>query len=462
MSEAGNAGTLLRMGQRLMTGTSQLPCEVEGLLGSGGQGEVYRAQLAGRAVALKWYLPHSATIEQRQIIESLVRTGPPDRRFLWPEELVTAESFGSAGGAGDPGSAAGAVGPTGFGYIMPLREERYRSIVHLMKRRVEPTFRALITAGLGLADSYLQLHSKGLCYRDISFGNVFFDPENGDVLICDNDNVGVDGQVRAGVLGTPRFMAPEVVRGEALPSTQTDLYSLSVLLFYLLLVHHPLEGAREAAIRCLDLPAMTHLYGTDPLFIFDPHNDSNRPVAGLHDNALAFWPLYPQFLRDLFTRAFTEGISDPLQGRVRESEWRAALARVRDSLLECAGCGAENFYDARTYQTTGHSGRCWACDTPIVPPARIRVGRHVVMLTPQSALYPHHLDEHRLYDFARPAATVSRHPTDPTVLGLTNLSDEKWVVLSVGGATEVPPGRSVRLASGLRIQFGRAEGEVRV
>ena len=76
---------------------------------------------------------------------------------------------------------------------MPLRDPRYKGIVGLMKRRVEPTFRALATAGLELAHSFLELHVQGLCYRDISFGNVFFDPQSGDVLICDNDNVTIDG-----------------------------------------------------------------------------------------------------------------------------------------------------------------------------------------------------------------------------------------------------------------------------
>jgi serine/threonine protein kinase len=103
---------------------------------------------------------------------------------------------------------------------MQLRPERYKGIVDLMKRRIEPTFRALATAGIELAHSFLALHAKGLCYRDISFGNVFFDPDTGDVLICDNDNVTVDGSATSGVLGTPRFMAPEVVRGEAMPSMQ--------------------------------------------------------------------------------------------------------------------------------------------------------------------------------------------------------------------------------------------------
>jgi serine/threonine protein kinase len=152
------------------------------------------------------------------------------------------------------------------------------------------------------------------------------------VRICDNDNVAVTGTAGGGVLGTPRFMAPEIVRGEARPSTDTDLFSLAVLLFYMFALNHPLEGQKEAEIRCFDLPAMNKLYGFEPRFIFDPDDDANRPVPGYHDNALLFWPLYPPFLRDLFTRAFTAGLRDPKNGRVRESEWRKAFVQLRDAI----------------------------------------------------------------------------------------------------------------------------------
>ncbi len=241
-----------------------------------------------------------------------------------------------------------------------------------MKRRIAPSFRALTTAGLDLAHSFLQLHAKGLCYRDISFGNVFFEPDTGDILICDNDNVTVDGTASASVLGTPRFMAPEIVRGEALPSSQTDLFSLAVLLFYMFMVHHPLEGKKEASIKCFDLPAMTQLYGVAPVFVFDPADKSNRPVPGYHDNALAYWPLYPQFVRDLFTRSFTDGLRDPQHGRVRESEWRAALVRLRDAIVYCPRCSVQNFYDAETLQASGQPALCWSCANPIGLPPRIR------------------------------------------------------------------------------------------
>src|SRR6185437_12608929 len=275
---------ILKPGQQVRTSSSRSNCIVEKFLGSGGQGEVYQTKLDGKPVALKWYYPTSATPDQQKALETLIKIGAPSDRFLWPAELAIASAT------------------TGFGYVMPLRDRRYRSIVDLMKRRIEPSFRALATAGLELSHSYLQLHTKGLCYRDISFGNAFFDPNTGEILICDNDNVAIDNQSRSAIYGTPRFMAPEIVRGDAVPSTQTDLFSLAVLLFYMFVMHHPLEGKKELAIKCLDLPAMKKLYGTEPVFIFDPADDSNAPDPNHQRNPLVFWAIYPKFLRELFTR----------------------------------------------------------------------------------------------------------------------------------------------------------------
>jgi eukaryotic-like serine/threonine-protein kinase len=442
-----DVGEILTSGQRLTLESSRAECVVLDFLGGGGQGEVYRAGLGAREVALKWYLPGCATPQQRASLELLIRKGSPNERFLWPIELVSSAAL------------------TGFGYIMPLREPRFHSIADLMKRRIDPSFRALATAGFELAHSFLHLHSLGFCYRDISFGNIFFDPHSGEVLICDNDNVTVDGDRAGGVLGTPRFMAPEVVRGDALPSTQTDLFSLAVLLFYLLLVHHPLEGRRELAIHSFDLPAMTKLYGTDPLFIFDPQDRSNEPVPGYHDNALLSWPTYPGFLRELFTRSFTDGLRNSEHGRVREGEWRAAMVRLRDSILYCRHCGTENFYDGDALRARkGDAGACWSCREPIRLPFRLRIARAVVMLNHDTRLFPHHLDEQRPNDFSVAVAEVAKHPDHAAVWGLRNTSREKWSFSSCAhpSPVEVPPGRSVRLEAGVRINFGKVEGEVRI
>jgi eukaryotic-like serine/threonine-protein kinase len=347
---------------------------------------------------------------------------------------------------------------------MDLRKPQYKTLVDLMKGRVQPKIRSIATAGFQLADSFLQLHSRGLCYCDISFGNVFFNPDTGDILICDNDNVATNG-AEVSIGGTQRFMAPEIVVGQARPSTQTDLYSLAVLLFYMLLIHHPLEGKKEAGIRCLDAPAMNLLYGSGATFIFDPQDRSNEPMPGYHDNALMFWPIYPQFLRDLFTKAFTSGIRDPQNGRVRESEWRGAMIRLRDSIVYCPHCGQENFYDPDALkQANGKMNPCCDpdCNKDIRLPPRIRIDKNIVMLNHDTKLFPHHIND-PLFDFSAPIAEVSRHPTDPNLWGIKNLSNQKWVCTNIAGELkEVEPGRSIPMAEGTKINFGRAEGEIRV
>ncbi len=410
------------------------------LLGSGGQGEVWLSSLDGKDVAVKVYHRHTATPTQRTVIERLVKAGPPARYFLWPLSIVDDEAAGT------------------YGYAMELREPRFRASEDFMARRIEPSFRALLTAAWQLADGFLQLHSQGLCYRDISFGNVFLDPHTGDIRVCDNDNVDISGSPTGGVLGTPRFMAPEVVRREAAPSDQTDRYSLAVLLFYLLMGGHPLDGAREAKIRCLDVPALEKLYGFDPLYIFDPSDRSNAPVPGIHDNPLAFRGLYPAVIREYFERSFTEGLHYPNK-RVRESEWRKVFSRARDSILYCSGCQAENFHDAELLRAAG-SQQCWSCSKALILPPRIRIGSDIVLLNRDTRLFSHHIGQPGATDEA--IAEVVQNPQNASLFGLKNLTIEAWTVTKPDGSiVDVAPGRTAPIIQGNKINFGPTIGEIR-
>jgi len=417
-------------------------CVVEKFLGSGGQGEVYEVSLQGQSYALKWYYPKMATAEQKSGLENLIRIGAPNNKFLWPKFLLTHPDNNT------------------FGYIMPLRSPQYKGINDLMRRRVEPSFKALTLAGVHLANSFLKLHAKGLCYRDISFGNLFFDPVTGDIQICDNDNVTTNLDPFVSVLGTPRFTAPEIVRGEAHPSTSTDLFSLAVLMHYMLFVHHPLEGAQEAKIHAFDLPAMTKLYGKNPIYIYDPINITNRPVPGLHDNAIEFWKTYPTFIKQVFIDAFTTGLNP--NTRVMETVWRDNMARLRDSLVYCS-CGAENFHDSTKYDATGRTTICWSCGKPTILPPRLKVGRFLIMLNADTMLYPFHVDNSIGCEYNTPIAKVSQHPTNKNQLGLQNLTPDKWTVTTPNGSmTDVLPGKNVSLNNGIKIHFGRTEGEIKI
>ncbi|HLK66466.1 MAG TPA: hypothetical protein VKU19_23695 [Bryobacteraceae bacterium] len=430
----------LPVGRELTAVYSRKPVIVEDLLGGGGQGQVFKVRFDGGRFALKWYntayLPMDPTLRDR--LEKSIEAGPPNNQFWWPFELVTAPREPS------------------FGYIMPLREPGFESLVDYRWGRIRASFPPIILACFHLADSFLRLHAKGLCYKDISFGNVFFQPRSGEIRICDIDNVDVNGRPGA-IMGTPGFIAPEVLRGEGVPSTQTDLHSLAVMLFQLLMKGDPLDGMR--GVGPFDEAMRMRLYGLDPLFIFDPADLSNAPVPGEQDSVVIAWGLYPQFIRDLFTRAFTSGLCDPLNGRVRESEWREAMSRLYDSLFSCSRCGAIAFYDLQLLrQTGGKPNPCWGCGQEPPLPPRLRFGSHVVVLAGHTRLFCHHLSRQRGYDFDSPLATMV-----DSLAGLRNLSTEKWVIKHPSGSfMDVPPGGVAPLANGAKLFFGAVEGEVRM
>lgn len=411
-------------------------------IGDGGQGEVYRVEYNGdKEYALKWYFPQNATNEQIEILKVLVKIGPPDHRFLWPLDIVQHPEK-----------------PELFGYVMPFRQARFKNATGMLSRKIEPSFYALLTACYQLADSFLQLHSKGLAYRDISINNIFIDPVTGDVLICDNDNVAYENTVYSGVSGTPKYMAPEIVRKETQPNRYTDLYSLSVLLFYLCYIAHPLDGKKEASIRAFDEAAQRKLYGFEPLYIFHPTDKSNEPDPEFHANAWAFHEVLPQSLKSVFEKAFTEGLHEPAK-RVEESVWRGLFVKLRDNIVQC-GCGADSFYDISRVKQ-GMETKCWSCGEAVSIPARMRLNGEIVILNNHIKLYSHHTSG-ILYDFNKPTAEISEHPT-LKIKGLKNVSDDIWFVTKPDNSVlQVPPGRTFALENGFIVKFGLVKAEIKV
>ncbi|MGW5278154.1 protein kinase domain-containing protein [Streptomyces collinus] len=432
----------------MLDGGTRLPAEngdgveVVGLLGAGGQGEVYRVRTPDGERALKWYYPTCATGAQQAIVRELVARDFADDRFLWPEAYVP-EHRGS------------------FGYLMGVRPDRFKGLPALFRRQLRTSQRALLTACLYTVEAYQALHSRGIAYRDISWGNIFFDPATGDVLVCDNDNAVVEGDA-TGISGTMEFMAPELVRGDpgASPGVQSDLHSLAVLLFMLLMNHHPLKGRRELGIHCLDEAAERKLYGRDPLFVFDPADDSNAPDPMEHATVLATWDAAAGRLQELFRRSFTVGLRDPA-ARVRESEWRDALRAVLDSVVECASCGRQNMTEPGENPPPR---ACWGCGAALVLPPRLTVTtppprtEHHIRLRRGARVQEHHLPpepaRHDCSDAALVAELVE-HPKQPGRFGLANRSALTWTgTRSDGTAQKVEPGQTVPLRSGLELDLG--------
>lgn len=431
-------------GTGFVTTHSGRPGVLRDVLGAGGQGAVYAVECEGARLALKWYHPHvlNVDVSLRDRLTRAVHRGPPDNTFLWPMDFVEIR------------------GQPSFGYLMPLRASHLRCMRDLIARppqRLELDLATRLTVCVRIAESMLALHAKGFCYQDINFGNVFLDAETGEVCICDNDNVDVDG-IPGGVYGTRKFMAPEVVRREALPSTRTDLFSMAVLFFYVLIGWHPLEGRREAELPMLDAASELALYGTAPRFIFDPDNAANGPVPGYHDGVVARWRTLSGPLQALFVRAFGIGLMSP-EARVLETEWIAAMAQAMTAIQRCPSCGNEHMFDPRAPR--GAARACVACRHPLPEPAHLLIGRQAVVLDAGGTV-PHYAIAGGRPDRRRTAGAIEHHPADPAVVGLRNATTWPWKLrLPDGRAATIQPERTFRLIDGAEIDFGGRKGRVR-
>ncbi|MEZ4308132.1 MAG: serine/threonine-protein kinase [Polyangiaceae bacterium] len=127
------------------------------------------------------------------------------------------------------------------------------------------------------------IHAAGLVHRDLKPANVFLSDDAGQrtVKLLDFGIVKVSPSATSGavaplrvptqdgqVLGTPRFMAPEQVRGEACDA-RTDVYAAGVLLFLLVAGRDPFHhhGAELALLtaHALELPPLLSKTAAQPI-----------------------------------------------------------------------------------------------------------------------------------------------------------------------------------------------------
>lgn len=401
------------------------------VLGSGTQGTAYHIKtFRNEEYALKLY--HPSTLERDTTISSrlkrLVRIGSPSESFCWALDSVEVRyqevSY--------------------QGYIMRLRKPDYIAPASFIGGNCDMDFKPLFKACLNLANSFAQLHLRGLCYKDVSINNFFFHPETGCCSIIDIDNICYDSvyDYSANVLGTPRFMAPEIVEGTGKPSIYSDYHSLAVLLFYLLLRGNPLEGLQETKIKIFDAAAQKHLYGSNAVYIYDLNNDINRPDPEVHCATIAMANILPESLMRTFDLAFSSGLHDPNK-RVPDSKWSLEFGKLIDLITHCPSCGQENF----AHDEESHEVVCWECKHNYKP-IRIRVQDKQYFASPGAAVNVSNED----------LAVVVRHPKDPIVLGLRNTSPHTWhVSLPDGGTSDVPPGKSFILGSNISVDTKRSD-----
>ena len=430
----------LTIGQRIKM-TSGKEAEVLEELGCGGQGYIYKVQYNGKEMALKWYKmdKFSNTGKFYRNLQNIISKGAPAKTFVWPQELTVPIDGG-------------------FGYVMALIPEGYVEFTHYLRAHVHfSSIKALIHAALCLIDSFEKLHDAGLSYQDWNEGNFSIHPETGDVLICDNDNVSEYGD-NSGIAGKCCWMAPEIVRGEAKPSIHTDRFSLALVLYRMLFFDHPLEGKKSISeYPCLREDFEVKCYGKQPIFAWDPVYTQNRPVRGVHKNAIKLWPYYPAFVHDAFIHAFSQEclVGADVHHRMTEREWREVFVKLRDCMARCS-CGDETFIDPDAEECI-----CMNCGKKLAKPYYLHVPKGCVVLVPGKKLYACHTNANDPNCFSVTGEVV-RNPKHPDIWGLHNLSGRAWEITFPGGTVgTVENDRCIQIDRGFRIRFDTScEGEI--
>jgi hypothetical protein len=139
-----------------------------------------------------------------------------------------------------------------------------------------------VTVGLKVGHALSAVHAAGIVHRDVKARNVMREDRGRIVLMDFGTGREHEQLARAGagdLAGTPLYMAPEVLAG-APASRQSDVYSMGVLLYYLVTGKHPVEG------RTLDEIVQAHVRGRrTPLA--ERRSDLRNEFIRVVDRALA-------------------------------------------------------------------------------------------------------------------------------------------------------------------------------
>lgn len=117
---------------------------------------------------------------------------------------------------------------------------RGESLDHIVRTRGPFGARETAAIGLDLCAALAAVHAAHLLHRDIKAQNVMRE-EGGRIVLMDF-GTGEDLSGTNRLVGTPLYLAPEIFAGQK-ASVQSDIYSLGVLLFYLLTGAYPVAAA---------------------------------------------------------------------------------------------------------------------------------------------------------------------------------------------------------------------------
>lgn len=217
--------------------------EIGNVIGSGGMGTVYRGWQPSmeRDVAVKVLHPKLA-LEPRAV-KRFFREAQSASRLIHPN-IVTIYDFGRS--------------PQGHLYIvMELVQGWTLGDLIYYRAPLEPAL--AVPIALQVCEALAEAHKHRLVHRDLKPDNVQLTLVEGRVLakvldfgiarmLRDTDNVALERALSTiEIAGTPAYMSPEQILGKS-PDLRSDLYSLGVMLFEMLVGKRPFSDDNSVSL----------------------------------------------------------------------------------------------------------------------------------------------------------------------------------------------------------------------
>lgn len=210
--------------------------KVLGEIGAGAMGVVYLARddVIGRGVAVKTLVMRSGLSgEDEAEVKERFRREAKAAGVLQHPNIVVIYDVGEERGAP----------------FIAMEHLKGATLIEIIEESPSPVPRAIhIVTQLLSALSYA--HGHGVVHRDIKPDNVFLLPDGtvkvvdfGIAHIASATNLTVSGQV----LGTPRYMSPEQVKGEVV-GFQSDIFSVGILLYEILTGRPAFDGNSPTSV----------------------------------------------------------------------------------------------------------------------------------------------------------------------------------------------------------------------
>jgi len=322
----------------------------------------------------------------------------------------------------------------------------------LVPRGYQGVFLNYLQVCTRMARAMRRMHFAGLAHSDLSNKNVLIAPKHGDACIIDIDSLVVPGIAPPSVIGTPGYIAPEVLAGKAMvdgkaaqPCVETDRHALAVLIYENILTRHPLQGPKVNSRHSAEEDEQLSM-GSHALYIEHSSDRSNhlRPAPKLPVSIVG------PYLEELFRLAFEHGLHDRSR-RPGADQWERGLYRTFDIIHPSP------------------DGRNWFVLAPGMPLRCPFTGQKIRQPVPYACVYSeskagefifekHHLTIYHnmlLYDWQIHAKTQPGESSDRTPKGYFSFHNGLWYMVNQSSVDmQVVGGQNVQNGQGIEIQRG--------